>query len=230
MRLYTNGVFHSQFNPERVFTGAIWDCLSLPTLYHQSFRDRDDEPLRILVLGVGGGAVLKQLRVLHEQSFITGVELDAAHLLVARRWFGVSHRRDELVHADACDWVEKNASLRFDIIIDDLFTEDAGNPVRAVSMDRCWSNKLTARLTSGGMLVANFISNAELRDAVRYIRAALPCALSFQHPGYENAVGVFLPQTQSPATWQQLLDSHLGLNAVQRRTAKELKIKIIKHI
>ena len=29
-RLYTNGVFHSQYNPVRPVTGSVWDLLLLP--------------------------------------------------------------------------------------------------------------------------------------------------------------------------------------------------------
>ena len=32
-RLYTDGVFHSQFNPNRAITGGVWDLLMLPTFF-----------------------------------------------------------------------------------------------------------------------------------------------------------------------------------------------------
>ena len=44
-RLYTNGAFHSQYNPKHIFTGAAWDLLSLPSLCLAQ------APKNILVLG-----------------------------------------------------------------------------------------------------------------------------------------------------------------------------------
>ena len=46
VRLYTNGVFHSQWNEGRPFAGGVWDCLSLPVLYRDPAAVR-----RVLVLG-----------------------------------------------------------------------------------------------------------------------------------------------------------------------------------
>ena len=68
IRLYTNGAFHSQYNPRHVFTGAVWDLLALPSL-------STDRPVRdVLVLGVGGGSVIHQLSRLHDLAEVTGVD------------------------------------------------------------------------------------------------------------------------------------------------------------
>ena len=48
IRLYKNGVFHSQWNPNRPLAGGVWDLLFIPAL----FADRQIS--RVLVLGVGG--------------------------------------------------------------------------------------------------------------------------------------------------------------------------------
>jgi spermidine synthase len=55
-RLYTNGVFHSQYNPARPVTGSVWDLLLLPAFFYAPGELR-----RVLVLGVGGGAVIQQM-------------------------------------------------------------------------------------------------------------------------------------------------------------------------
>ena len=34
-RLYTDGVFHSQYNPRHSLTGNVWDLLSLPSFFLQ---------------------------------------------------------------------------------------------------------------------------------------------------------------------------------------------------
>ena len=51
LRLYANGVQHSEFHPKRLLTGSVWDLLWLPALLHEPARFR-----RVLVLGLGGGS------------------------------------------------------------------------------------------------------------------------------------------------------------------------------
>lgn len=36
LRLYTDGVFHSQYNPCRLITGHVWDLLMLPAFFLSS--------------------------------------------------------------------------------------------------------------------------------------------------------------------------------------------------
>ena len=33
-RLYTNGVCHSEFNADKIFTGSVWDLLILPAWFY----------------------------------------------------------------------------------------------------------------------------------------------------------------------------------------------------
>ena len=56
-RLYKNGVCHSQYNPGSIMTGSIWDLLLLPACYQTGVNYK-----KILVLGVGGGAVIRSGR------------------------------------------------------------------------------------------------------------------------------------------------------------------------
>ena len=58
IRLYTNRAFHSQYNPKHVFTGAMWDLLSIPALFYAINLQR--KPNSVLMLGVGGGTAIHQ--------------------------------------------------------------------------------------------------------------------------------------------------------------------------
>ena len=49
MRLYRNGVLHTQYNPRRPVSGNLWDLLLIPAFFHEP-----DTIRRVLVLGVGG--------------------------------------------------------------------------------------------------------------------------------------------------------------------------------
>lgn len=194
-RLYTNGVFHSQYNPRQPVTGSVWDLLTLPAFFApQTTR-------RVLMLGVGGGAVIRQLNDFLLPQQIVGVELNPVHLEVAERFFGVTADNVELHLADALQWVKAYRGPRFDMIVEDLFDDAGGEPRRVAPADGRWFRRLGRLLAPGGALVFNFGSVEELSECAWYedvrIRADFPTAFRLTAPRYENAVGAFLRQ---PAT------------------------------
>ena len=75
MRLFANGVQHSEFHPKRLVTGSVWDLLWLPALLGDPARLR-----RVLILGLGGGSLVPPLRALLAPERLVAVELDAHHL------------------------------------------------------------------------------------------------------------------------------------------------------
>lgn len=162
-RLYKNGVCHSQFNPDSIITGSIWDLLILPVCYQPEITLQ-----RVLVLGVGGGAVIRQLNGLFRPVSITGIEKDPLHLEIGRRYFGLDLENLDLVESDAVTWIEKNKSRKFDLIIEDIFTESSRRPVRSISAGKNWLNSLVKLLTRHGILVMNFASGDEFRESVVY--------------------------------------------------------------
>ncbi|HEY7883722.1 MAG TPA: class I SAM-dependent methyltransferase, partial [Cellvibrionaceae bacterium] len=84
IRLYTDGVFHSQYHPQRLQESSLWDLLWLPV----TAKIEVTVYPRILVLGVGGGAVMGKLRRLYPKALLVGVDLNPMHLRIARDFFG----------------------------------------------------------------------------------------------------------------------------------------------
>jgi len=203
-RLYTDGVFHSQYNPRHSLTGNVWDLLSLPGFFLEPGRLR-----RALVLGVGGGTVIRQLRQWHPGLHVTGIELNPIHLYIARRFFNLADPAVTLVEADAIAWMQSYSGEPFDLIVDDLFFEEEGEPCRAVKADRFWMRCLDTALSANGMLSMNFISSADLRDCAVFhyktLQSRFPGVYRFMTPLYENNIGVFLRQMQSLNQWRQRL-------------------------
>jgi spermidine synthase len=191
-RLYTNGVFHSQYNPTSPVTGNVWDLLLLPAFFApETIR-------RVLVLGVGGGAVIRQLNHFLKPDLIVGVELNPIHLQVARELFSVEAENVALYQADATHWVRQYRGERFDMIIDDLFSDNDGDPQRVIAAEAPWMRQLLKRLNPTGTLVINFGSPAELRSSAWFDTAAIqdkfPAAFQLTTPLYENVIGAFLRQ------------------------------------
>lgn len=195
-RLYTDGVFHSQYNPEHRITGSVWDLLFLPSLLAEPGSLK-----RVLVLGVGGGAVIHMLNEFLQPQQIVGVELSAIHLQVAKKYFDLRYRNLQLIQADAIEWLIEYQGEPFDLIIDDLYYEDDGQPTRAIAADGMWFDVLLDHLTDDGMLVMNFVSNREWRDSgyftEDFVTERFPCALRFSTPTCHNVVAALLPQAKS---------------------------------
>lgn len=244
VRLYTNGVFHSQYNPAHIMSGGVWDLLCLPLLlrhqpsyqlnpqsnhqsnHHESHNESHNEsrdtfdthknrsnslptnrtirseskkalsPIRVLVLGVGGGAVIRQIKHFYPDADIVGVDIDPVHLSIAKRFFGVTPAVASLHEADAKKWLQhyvkqgkgKLASERFDIVIDDLFGHHNGEALRAFPVDAEWSRTLLQACKKGGLIIVNFDSLASVKCCALSALAAMDYVAEFTTPLYENKI------------------------------------------
>ena len=186
-RLYTDGVFHSQYNPVHGVTGSVWDLLFLPAMMLPPERLR-----RVLVLGVGGGAVIHMLNRFAAPESIMGIELNKIHLQVAKKFFDLRYPNLQLIQANAIEWLIDYDGEPFDLIIDDLYGEDDGEPSRAIAADSSWFDILLDKLSPQGMLVLNFVNRQEWRASgyfeEEFVREALPSVFRFTTPTCHNQV------------------------------------------
>lgn len=188
VRLYSNGVFHSQWNPRDPLKGSLWELLLLPAFFlpEKSLNS-------VLVLGVGGGALIRLLQTYTSVKRIVGVDLDPVHLDVARRFFDVCDV--ELVCADAreyvADYLSDPSAESFDLVIDDLFGHCQGVAQRAVPADKQWCSSLMRLLHRDGVLVSNFGDRKELQGSAwrqQAMRQRLKGAWMAHMPLYENHI------------------------------------------
>lgn len=190
IRLYRNGVNHSQWNSKRPLSGSIWDLITLPTLHRPEGSLED-----VLILGFGAGAVGRQIRELTGPRRIVGVELDPIHLSIADGFFECSEGC-ELIAGDAVEWVHDGAeAASYDVIIDDLYAEEDGIPVRCVPMDTEWCEALCELLKPGGMLIFNMIEPEKIPHLPIFksakLRKRYKETLMYRINGYENRVIAF---------------------------------------
>lgn len=190
LRLYRNGVHHSQWDPNRPLCGDVWDLIALPSLYRPKGSIED-----ALILGFGAGVVAQKLRKLVEAKHIVGIDLDPIHLSVAKEFFECT-KGCELIAADAIEWLQKEAdnsdALKFDLIIDDLFTEDEGCPVRSAPMDLKWCQHLAKLVKPDGILVFNAGFPFNITDLALLnnpmLRQQFPHAAAFCREGSLNYI------------------------------------------
>ncbi len=178
--LLVDGSCATVWHAGRATTGGIWDLLAAPVLLAP-----DAETPRVLVLGVGGGAVLRVLRALCPAARLTGVELDPAVLALARREFALDALGADLLCGDARAIVRALPRRRlFDVIIDDVYVRAADGMRKPPG----WAATLraaAARRRAGGLLVCNALAAADARA----IAAAVPLPwLALEHEAYHNRI------------------------------------------
>ena len=213
VRLYTNGVFHSQWNPNRLLTRSVWDSLMLSAFFMEP-----DQLRRVLVLGVGGGVVIKQLVKLFPDIEVVGVELDQVHISVARKWFNVSQTDAELIQADATVWLRDYEGPKFDLIIEDLFGDTDGEVSRSVCVDDQWSDLLCQHLNDSGVLTVNFIGKSELKKSGLFSSEQFATRHCFTPPYCDNAVAVFVANDTTLKQWKQRIKSQDAFSPAQSRS------------
>lgn len=222
IRLYRDGVFHSQYNPNRPLAGGVWDLLFIPSLF------RTQGIARVLMLGVGGGAAIRLYRELLSVKEIVGVELDPLHIGIAEEHFAVTGSGIELYCADALEWLASYRGDRFDVVVEDLFTESNGEAVRVATASASWFAFLLSVLRPGGILIVNFEDTGQMRRSIaNYQQAAgrSPIAYQFTQPTYGNCVCAFLSEPCRPAVLRARLDEILAGYPDARQSGQRFRVR-----
>jgi spermidine synthase len=164
--------------------------ITLPTL-HRPFNSLKD----VLILGFGAGAVGRQILELLRPERIVGIEMDPIHLSIADGFFECSGGCD-LIAGDAVEWVhESHEKASYDVIIDDLYAEEDGIPLRCVPMDTEWCQSLAGLLKPGGMLIFNMIEPEKIKHLPIFkstkLKKRFTETVMYRINGYENRIIAF---------------------------------------
>ena len=227
LRLYTNGVLHTQYNPDNPLTGHIWDLLMLPAFFYPQGQIK-----RVLVLGVGGGAVIQLLKRFVKPETIVGIELNPVHVYVAEKFFKLGGKQEQLITADALVWLQNYKGEKFDLIIDDLFAEKDGEPVPVTPANAAWFRLLMKHLSKHGMIVRNFIDREELRNSAGLanprISAKFDSIYQLTTTYNENFSAVYLRQVSSSQQLRKRLRIIPGLNPDLKTSRLRYKVRRLK--
>lgn len=156
------------------------------------------EPRRILVIGLGGGALPMFLHTVLPRAHIDAVDLRPEVLDVARRYFGF--REDATLHAHVADgrrFIESPGPA-YDLILLDAYGP-RGIP-RALAT-REFLLAAQARLALGGAVVSNVVRapNPLLPSMVRTWRDAFAQLHAFDVAETANRILVGLPHAEPPS-------------------------------
>lgn len=162
--LDVEGATYATWHPRQWMTGYSWDALSMGCLLRH-----EGPPKSVLILGLGGGTVARQLKRFIPDVRIVGVEIDPGVVDVARRHLHLDESVE--VHVkDAYDFLA-DSDERFDAVIDDLFLTGETDVVRSRVPDGDTLKLVRSRVAEGGVVVANLITDkgehAKVRAASR---------------------------------------------------------------
>ncbi len=144
------GATHATWHPLRLLTGHAWDTITAASLLHP------ETPKSLIMLGLGGGTVLRQLRHFLPDLEMKAVEIDGDMIRLAKEYMHLDDTGVEVIHADAHEFVQ-TCREQFDVVIDDLYRSGDKDVERSAVVDRDMITRLEALLTPGGVLVMNFV-------------------------------------------------------------------------
>lgn len=125
------------------------------------------EPKRVLVLGLGGGVIPRDLRYYYPDAVIDVAEIDEAIVPIAKKYFAFAEDQKLKVHVDdGRMFIKKQLRLeeppRYDLIILDAFN---GDYIPFHLMTREFLEEVKAVLSPEGVVVANVFYDNLLFDA-----------------------------------------------------------------
>lgn len=151
--LYLDSVEHSAIDldsPDR----PVWiytDFVHLAWIFKKDSK-------RILVAGLGGGAMPMSLRRNHPRLVIDVVEIDSNIVSVANRYFGIKEDARLRIHTGDAHRYLKESDQTFDVIVLDVFKSkdnDLWMPPPLASVD--FFRTAQKRLSRDGLIVLNLV-------------------------------------------------------------------------
>jgi spermidine synthase len=153
-----------------------------------------DEPERVLMVGLGGGAMVRFLQHHEPDVRIDAVEIDPVIVKLADEFFET--RSGEMVNIITADGLEylQETDRRYDVIYLDAFlkpsaeTDSTGVPARLKTLE--FYGKLRRKLSPNGLVVFNLNRHRATAQDLRTIRTAFAQVYVFRVPGSSNFVAV----------------------------------------
>ncbi len=172
-------VVESQVNIERPYDLLVEYTRFMFASY--LFRPNPD---RVLIVGLGGGAMPHFITRYDRKAKVNVVEIDPAIVQVAAKYFGVrSGGNLKIMNADGLDYL-KTTKLKYDVIYMDAFlkpsaeTDDTGVPVRMKTVN--FYKAVQEKLNPDGIVVFNLNPHPGQADDVKMIREAFGSTYVFK--------------------------------------------------
>lgn len=152
------------------------------------------EPTGCLIVGLGGGAMVRFLNHFFPEVGVDAVEIDAEVVRVAREYFGIMAGPRTRIHTeDGARFLARDGD-RYDVVLVDAFlepgegTDASGVPLRLKT--DAFLHRVRDRLSVGGVAAFNLHAGPGTARDLDAMRAAFGRADVFDVPGTGNVVAV----------------------------------------
>lgn len=160
------GGTHATWTRGRLLTGYAWDAITAGVLLRSG-----PLPRSLLMLGLGGGTGVRQVRHLLPDTRITAIEIDPAMVDLARRYMELDSLAIEVVVGDAYAYLDRSCD-EFDVVVDDVYLGSGDDVARPTDYSEDLISRLVSRLSGGGVLVTNIVTARGHHKAQVSIRQA----------------------------------------------------------
>ena len=142
------------------------------------------EQKQVLIVGLGGGAMVHFYEHYDPQVKVDAVEIDEKVVQLAEKYFDVrTQKNTNIITEDAFKYFKSNKT-RYDVIYMDAFlkpseeTDSTGQPLRLKTVE--FYKGLREQLTPDGIVVINLNTHQRTNDDLAAIRSAYPQAYTFR--------------------------------------------------
>ena len=150
------------------------------------------QPRRVLIVGLGGGAMVRFLTHHEPHVHVDALEIDPAVVRIADQYFGVRTGGNVRVHTvDAVAFVESTTD-RYDLILMDAFlrpssdTDTTGVPTRLKTLE--FLGRLKQALAPGGVVAFNVNEHSTMADDIAAVTTAFGKVAVYGSPPSDNKV------------------------------------------
>ena len=166
-------------------TGTYFDAMTA-----SAFLLPRNRPPKILIIGLAGGTLIRQLRAfLGPSASIDAVDIDPDMPVVAREYFGLQKEDADIRVEDGRVFLERT-DRRYDLIVVDAFSQEVYAPFHLASRE--FFQLAQSRLAPDGLVALNVIGAPKgdpLPQAVgETVRAAFPAAADAAYGDYNHLI------------------------------------------
>src|SRR5215217_123704 len=200
---------HSVYDPDELLTGGPWDYFMVAPLMVEGATlvatSRMPEPRDVLLIGLAGGTVARQLTAAYGPIPITGVEIDPEINDVARDYFALDELQNvDVIVADG-RYALRASDATFDLIGVDAYRQPY-IPFQLTSRE--FFQEISAHLRPGGVTVVNAgrtRTDFRLVDSLAAtMRDVFPNVVAVDVDRYTNTI---LVGSQSPLSADALMQN-----------------------
>ena len=144
------GATFATWHPKKMLTGYSWDAITTACMMMA------EEPRSILLLGLAGGTVVRQLRALLPDTCISAVEIDEAVVDLGRRHMELDQLQCNVISDDAYEYL-RTTDRSFDIVGDDVYRSGVDDVERPYQKIHDLVARMSRRIHRNGLVIANFV-------------------------------------------------------------------------